>query len=243
MTPLLLLDQTVFRPCDDPVMEAAMLAVVAFIESPAMGGSRDWPVEMTMELLDDPRTVLPDIGIAPKALLVSATTIRDVAAGSATFVSFEQWLLVRSLLQCHCVYVSGGGGLRRRTRCTGRNDVFRCGVFRSQGVTPPFPAAAVASLLAFVEGDVFRGSRRMPMASAQLALTDDVLETIPGLVRGNIVALRFALRQAKQSAAAASTSISAPPPKTPSATASESPIVTHSGDVVRERVGTGRDSG
>ena len=114
--------------------------------------------------------------------------------------------------------------------------MFRCGVFRSQGVTPPFPAAAVASLLAFVEGDVFRGSRRMPMASAQLALTDDVLETIPGLVRGNIVALRFALRQAKQSAAAASTSISAPPPKTPSA--ASSPIVAHSSDVaVRECVG------
>ena len=64
-----------------------------------------------------------------------------------------------------------------------------------QGLTPALPIAAVNSLLTFVEGDVFRGSQRMPLADAQVALTDDVLETIPGLLRGHISALRISLRK------------------------------------------------
>ena len=37
----------------------------------------------------------------------------------------------------------------------------------------------------------------MPLHDALLALTDKALETVPGLLRGHIAALRVALRQAR----------------------------------------------
>ena len=68
----------------------------------------------------------------------------------------------------------------------------------SQGFTPPFPAPALAAMLSYIEGDVFRGSRRMPLHDALQVITDKTLETVPGLLRGHIATLRVALRNAKQ---------------------------------------------
>ena len=53
-------------------------------------------------------------------------------------------------------------------------------------------------MLSYIEGDVFRGSRRMPLHDALQVITGETLETVPGLLRGHIVTLRIALRNAKQ---------------------------------------------
>ena len=68
-----------------------------------------------------------------------------------------------------------------------------------QGLTPPLPMSTLTDLLSYIEGDMFRGSRRMPLSDALLALTDKTLEAVPGLLRGHIASLRIALRQARQS--------------------------------------------
>ena len=67
-----------------------------------------------------------------------------------------------------------------------------------QGFKPPLPAPALAAMLSYIEGDVFRGSRRMPLHDALQVITEEMLETVPGLLRGHVVTLRIALRNAKQ---------------------------------------------
>ena len=52
-------------------------------------------------------------------------------------------------------------------------------------------------MLSYIEGDVFRGSRRMPLHDAVQVITEETLENVPGLLRGHIVTLRLALRNAK----------------------------------------------
>ena len=47
---------------------------------------------------------------------------------------------------------------------------------------PPLSATATSKLLSYVEGDVFRGSRRMAVSDVALALTDELINSIPGQV-------------------------------------------------------------
>ena len=86
--------QSVFRPADDPRMDAAICAVMDFVEGPTVGGSRDLPIEVVFDLLTDPRIDLPDLGVAPNALLKAA-----IARGTATTpdtgcTTVDDWLSV-----------------------------------------------------------------------------------------------------------------------------------------------------
>ena len=67
-----------------------------------------------------------------------------------------------------------------------------------QGIKPQLPAPVLTAVLSYIEGDVFRGSRRMPLIDVVHIITEDTLETVPGLLRGHIVTLRLALRSMKQ---------------------------------------------
>ena len=58
--------------------------------------------------------------------------------------------------------------------------------------------AVIAAVLAYVEGDVFRGSRHMLLDDALAVLTEHAVSTMPGLPSGPGVHLRRALREAKQ---------------------------------------------
>ena len=87
---------------------------------------------------------------------------------------------------------------------------------RGQGFKPALPGPALAAMLSYIEGDVFRGSRRMPLHDALQVITEETLETVPGLLRGHIATLRVALRTAKQ----------APPPSPVTAMSSPSIAVT-----------------
>ena len=71
-------------------------------------------------------------------------------------------------------------------------------------------------MLSYIEGDVFCGSRRMLLHEALQGITEETLEIVPGLLRGHIVTLRIALRNAKQ----------ALPPSPVTATSSPSTAVT-----------------
>ena len=64
-----------------------------------------------------------------------------------------------------------------------------------QGITPALPAAAVDTVIGFIESDSFRGSRHMPLSDAIIALTEDVVGSIPGLPKGPAIALKRALRE------------------------------------------------
>ena len=90
--------QAVFRPVDDRCMEAAVDAIVAFIEGPDVEGTRDWPIDTIWAVLDNPRTVLPDIGIAPRALLLAALKTRRTACNAmgkrATLFAIEKLSMV-----------------------------------------------------------------------------------------------------------------------------------------------------
>ena len=67
-----------------------MDAVVAYIEGPDVDGTRQWPVETIWSVLDNPRTVLPEIGIAPRSLLTSALRAqRTSIAASGTAQLYE----------------------------------------------------------------------------------------------------------------------------------------------------------
>ena len=86
--------QVVFRPADDPRMDAAIRTVVDFVEGPTVGGSRDSPMDVVLELLTDSKIKLPDLGVAPNALLKAAMargTATTPDTGSATV---EDWLSV-----------------------------------------------------------------------------------------------------------------------------------------------------
>ena len=61
-------------------MEAAINTVVAYIEGPDVEGARDWPLETVWAVLDNPRTSLPDIGIAPSILLRAALRAKSTSA-------------------------------------------------------------------------------------------------------------------------------------------------------------------
>ena len=69
-------------------------------------------------------------------------------------------------------------------------------------------------MLSYIEGDVFRGSRHMSLHDALLVITEETLETVPGLLLGHIATLRVALRNAKQA-----------PPSSPVAVMSSSSTV------------------
>ena len=87
--------QAVFRPADDVRMGAAICSVVEFVESPTVGGSRNFSVEVIIELLTDPRIALPDLGVVPEALLRAAIA-RGAATvpGVATSITVAEWLSV-----------------------------------------------------------------------------------------------------------------------------------------------------
>ena len=91
--------QSVLRPADDPRMDAAICAIVDFVEGPTVGGSRDWPMDAIMELFADSRTVLPDFGVAPNALLKAATACGSVTTPDTGSTTVEEWL---SVGDCGC---------------------------------------------------------------------------------------------------------------------------------------------
>ena len=96
--------QVVFRPRGDAMMGRAVAAVVSFVEAPAIEGSRDWPVDTLVEVLREYKSALPDLGVAPTALLLAVLDcdLSCAHAGSLEHApeltptpSFEQWLSVR----------------------------------------------------------------------------------------------------------------------------------------------------
>ena len=96
--------QVVFRPPGDALMGRAVAAVVSFVEAPAIEGSRDWPVDTLVEVLREYKSALPDLGVAPTALLLAVLDcdLSCAHAGSLEHApeltptpSFEQWLSVR----------------------------------------------------------------------------------------------------------------------------------------------------
>ena len=96
--------QGVLRPSDDPLMARSIPAIVEYIESPAIQGNRGLSLEMLMEVLRDHQASLPNIGIAPRALLLSALEKRlktrglgqSGSSGTSFGMTLEQWLPVRS---------------------------------------------------------------------------------------------------------------------------------------------------
>ena len=86
--------QSVLRPADDPRMDAAICAVVDFVEGPTVGGSRDWPMDAVMELFADPETVLPDLGVAPNALLKAAMARGTATTPGTGSTTVNDWLSV-----------------------------------------------------------------------------------------------------------------------------------------------------
>ena len=75
-------------------MDAAIAAVVDFVESPTVGGSRNLPMEVIVEVLTDPRTSLPDLGVAPNALLKAAMARGTTATPDSWSITVLDWLLV-----------------------------------------------------------------------------------------------------------------------------------------------------
>ena len=67
-----------------------------------------------------------------------------------------------------------------------------------QTISPPLSPAATNTILSYVEGEVFRGSRHMPMSDAITVLTEAMLTSISGLPGGPCMTVRLALRKAKQ---------------------------------------------
>ena len=76
-------------------MNAAARAVVEFVEGPTVGGSRDWPVEAVFELFSDPKTILPDLGVAPNALLKAAMSRSTPTLPDGGYPTVNEWLSVR----------------------------------------------------------------------------------------------------------------------------------------------------
>ena len=62
---------------------------------------------------------------------------------------------------------------------------------------PRVSAVATAAMLSYIEGDVFRGSRHMPLEDVLTVLTEEAVAAIPGLPAGPGIAIRRALRKAK----------------------------------------------
>ena len=104
-------------------------------------------------------------------------------------------------MNCRCATAYANVRRPYITHCTGcRGACYFCvHVTIQQGFEHPLPATALGALMSFLEGDVFRGSRRMPLHDAIHIITEDTLATIPGLLPGSIATLRIALRSAKQS--------------------------------------------
>ena len=80
-------------------MGRSIQAVVAFLEGPDVQGSRVWPRDTLVEVLKENRGRLPDLGIAPAAMLLSAldrgTTDRAGDGDVSTVTrSLGQWLSV-----------------------------------------------------------------------------------------------------------------------------------------------------
>ena len=85
--------QAVFRPNDCPLMHRAVTAVVSFVEEPSVGGHRTMPLDILTETLRERASSLPDIGVAPTALLTAALARPDQARMS--FTPLLPWLSVR----------------------------------------------------------------------------------------------------------------------------------------------------
>ena len=66
-----------------------------------------------------------------------------------------------------------------------------------QSISPPLSTPATTKLLAYVEGDTFRGSRRMALSDMALALSDERINSIPGLPLGPVAALQTALQRVR----------------------------------------------
>ena len=78
-------------------MARAVAAVIAFVESPANDCSRDWPLDTLLEVLVEFSAALPDLGVAPTALLLSALQ-RGATEGEpspSASVSVDEWMSVR----------------------------------------------------------------------------------------------------------------------------------------------------
>ena len=76
-------------------MTQAVQAVISFVEGPDVDGSRDLPVETVIEIILHPETTLPDLGVAPTAMLLSACERSLVQLDSLPLSpTFEEWLQV-----------------------------------------------------------------------------------------------------------------------------------------------------
>ena len=66
-----------------------------------------------------------------------------------------------------------------------------------QGIRPAITPAIIDALYSYIESDVFRCSRRMPMESLAKAMSEEVVLTIPDVPVMAKVTLQAALREAK----------------------------------------------
>ena len=79
-------------------MARATDAVVAFVEGPSLGGSggRHLRVPQLLRLLNRGKAQLPDMGLAPKALLLHALDRSSQDHVPSTFTPVRAWLKVRA---------------------------------------------------------------------------------------------------------------------------------------------------
>ena len=93
-------------------MNVAVAAVVEFVESAAVGGICTQPLTFLVELLTEVRDRLPDIGIAPKALLLHAIDSPMFDARSPLFTPLHAWLEVGTRRRAHAPIQSFYSDLR-----------------------------------------------------------------------------------------------------------------------------------
>ena len=77
-------------------MARSVSAVVSFVESPSVGGSREWPLATIVDILNDADGDVPGLGLAPTKLLQSALRNVVLEQCSTDAISLEQWLSVRA---------------------------------------------------------------------------------------------------------------------------------------------------
>ena len=68
----------------------------------------------------------------------------------------------------------------------------------AQSITPRLSDVVVTALLAHIESDTFRGSRRMCVEDLAVALPEEAVTGIPGLPTAPAITVKRALRDAKQ---------------------------------------------
>ena len=88
-----------FRPADCVPMARAIAAIVSFVEEPSIGGpgSRHMPLPLLITTLSHAKAGLPDIGFAPRALLLHALERAFEGRRPVTATPLSDWLNVSDL--------------------------------------------------------------------------------------------------------------------------------------------------